>query len=69
MLVEQEELRRLLLSICVARIAKNNIREQMRLASSHFAVRSTDVISNTHTPHTPHTQSDDESIGGRHASG
>jgi hypothetical protein len=57
LLVEQEELRRLLLSICVARIAKNNIREQMRLASSHFAARSTDVITNTtaHTAHIAHT--------------
>jgi hypothetical protein len=30
LLVGQDELRQLLLSVCIARIAKNNIQEQMR---------------------------------------
>lgn len=30
LLLQQSELRRLLLSLCVARVVKNNIREQMR---------------------------------------
>jgi hypothetical protein len=30
LLVGQDELRKLLLSVCIARIAKNNIQEQMR---------------------------------------